>query len=298
MAVGAGLGTYQVPTRPEDVLDMVSNISPFDAQLVTGLGKSKAENTLHQWTEDTYAAAADNAAAEGDEITTVDLTAPAYGFNFTQIFRKVIQVTRTEAKVGAYGIKDMFQHKKVKAAKELTQDMEYAVMRGSGVSGTTSAARRMKGVLAFISTNATAQTSGTCLTEVLFNDLLADTWTNSRLPANEVYSGLYLKRAISAYTAGATKNVEITDKRLVNAVDVYESDASEGLVKLFKHRHIPTDTVAAIRNEMFKIAYLDNPQVVPLGRTGDAEKAYVVAEATLECHGEKANAKRSGYFVG
>lgn len=296
MAVKAGQGTYQTPTRKEDVLDLVTNVSPTDTQLVSGLGTSTAANTSHEWPEDTFAAAAANAKIEGDELTTTDQQGPSKGVNFTQILTKPYRVTRTEQKIGGYGTPNMMQYRKVKAAKELANDMEYALMRSSGVSGTSAAARSMKGVVAFITTNATAQTSGTCLTEVLFNDILEDTWVNSAMPADEVYTGIYLKRAISAFTAGSTKFTEVEDKRLVNAVDVYEADTT--VVKLFKHRHIDTDMVIAIRNEVFKLAYLDRPFAETIAKTHDSEAAVMITELTLECRGEKTSAKRSGYFVG
>jgi hypothetical protein len=34
---------------------------------------------------------------------------------------------------------------------------------------------------------------------------------------------------------------------------------------------------------MFKIAYLRNPKNVPLAKTGDADRAEIIGEMTLEC---------------
>jgi hypothetical protein len=152
----------------------------------------------------------------------------------------------------------------------------------------------MKGLKAWL-TNATAQ-SGVSYTETTLNDDLQAVWDDGT-QVNAIYAPMYLKRKISAFTAGATKNVETTDRRLVNSVDVYQADAASN-VKLFAHRFVTVagDTnydIVGINEEMFKIAYLRNPKNVPLAKTGDADKAQIVGEMTLECLHDNAGFKRT-----
>ena len=85
----------------------------------------------------------------------------------------------------------------------------------------------------------------------------------------------------------ATKNVETTDKRLVNAVDVYESSFAP-LVKIFLHRYVDSDatcaTIAngnmflAIDSSKYAVSYLRKPFIRELARTGDSKKGEVVGK--------------------
>jgi len=99
-----------------------------------------------------------------------------------------------------------------------------------------------------------------------------------------------MKRKISGFTAGATKNVNSSDKRLINTVDVYESDAAK-VVKLFAHRYVNLSSNGAtvvghdlvgIKNDRFRIAYLRKPEMIDLAKTGDSDKGEFVTEYTLE----------------
>jgi len=59
-----GLITYQDASRREDLIDVVSNVSPSETPLLSGLPMgSPANNTLHQYTTDTFTTYSDNAQA-------------------------------------------------------------------------------------------------------------------------------------------------------------------------------------------------------------------------------------------
>jgi hypothetical protein len=120
----------------------------------------------------------------------------------------------------------------------------------------------------------------------MLNDYLQNVW-NVGTEVNAIYCPMVLKRRISSFTANATKYFDQGDKRLINAIDVYSSDAAK-MVKLFPHRHvtISTDTnydIVGINEDMFKIAYLRKPSIREMAKDGDATKGNVVLEATLEC---------------
>ncbi len=297
-----GMQTYDATNRREDLADIIGDVTPTETPLLSGLGQSTAMNTLHEWLTDGLAVSADNAVAEGSDATIADLTAPVRKNNVTQIIRKVLQVTDTEAAVKHAGLTDMYAFQLQKALKEFAKDAEKALIAGTRASGSSGVARRMDGIIAFITTNATSKASGTSLSETEFNDIMADIWGQTDKAANEVYVGQYLKRAISGYTAGSTKYIESKDKRLTNAVDVYEGDF--GVVKIFKHREVPVAAgsagVLVINSDYWKVAYLNGrkPKHTPLSKTGSATKGMVEGELTLESINEKASAYRKGYFVG
>jgi len=203
--------------------------------------------------------------------------------NYTQIFRQGYKVSDTERAVNTAAFNDRYAYEGVKALKMLKNDMEYAVMRGSLVCGSASAGQ-LKGIKNWLSL--VSSQSGVSLSETHLNDYLQLVWTNGT-EVNAIYTGMSMKRRISGYTAGATKNVDITDRRLVNAVDIYEADAAK-MVKLFAHRHVTVsgDTnkdVVCLNEDLWKVAYLRKPFDREIPRTGDATKGEVVAEATLEC---------------
>lgn len=274
---------YEDKAVREDLLSVLTNLSPTDTQLVTGLGVSSASATRHEWLTDTLTAVKNNAFIEGVDATFPTVTNPTRLLNYTQIFRQGYRVSDTERAVNTAAFNDRYAYEGVKALKMLKNDMEYAIMRGSLACGCATAGQ-LKGIKNWLSL--VSIQSGVSLSEQHLNDYLQVVWTNGT-EVNAIYTGMKMKRRISAYTAGATKNINSEDRRLVNAVDVYEADAAK-LVKLFAHRHVTVsgDTnydVVCLNEDLWKIAYLRKPFDREIPRTGDATKGEVVAEATLEC---------------
>lgn len=294
-----GLITHMDTTRAEDVVDIITNVAFKKTPFYSGLAESVATNTLHEWLTDTYASSADNAVVEGSDATIVDHTQPSRANNVVQMFRKAVTVSDTERAVKVYGSSDPYQYQFQKSLTELARDIEKALVAGTRASGASGTARRLDGVLAKVTTNATARNSGTSLSETEFNDIMAGVWNSGTDQfADEVYVGSYLKRVISGYTAGATKQIQSEDKRLTNSVDVYEGDF--GIHKIFLHREVPTNTLLAVDSSKWRVAYLSGrrPTHVPLAKTGSSTKGMIEGELTLEALNEASSAKRSGYFVG
>lgn len=268
----------------EDLLNVLTNLSPKQTQLVTGLGTAKADSIRHEWLIDTLGSVKANAYVEGVDASYSTATNPTRLYNYTQIFREGYDVTDTERAVNTAAFNDRFAYEATKAMTEIKNDMEYAIMRGSLASGTGSAARYMRGIK--MSVSLVTSQSGVSLSEAILNDYFQNVWDNTSSEVNAVFGSMYIKRKISGFTAGTTKNLDANDKRLVNAVDVYQGDAATN-VKLFAHRYVTVtnDTnydVVAINEDMFKIAYLRKPFTRELAKTGDSTKGEVVTELTLE----------------
>jgi hypothetical protein len=282
----------------EDLVPIVTNISPKETPLLSGLGEgAKATNTLHEYLTDTFAAAADNANAEMSAFTVGDHTGPSRANNITQIFLENIQVSRTQMLINS-GEGSPFEYQIKKYLTKHAKDVELALMAGSKASGASATARRLAGVIANISTNKTARNSGDSLSETVFNDIIAMIKGSTDEVADEIYVGTTLKRDISGFTGGATKNVDVTDKRLVSAVNVYEGDF--GIHKIFWHRNLSNAANAkelvAIRNEYWKISWLDKTHMEKLPiESIDRRRAQAVSELTLEARGEASSAYYSGF---
>jgi len=246
---------------------------------------------MHIWLKDTLKSVATNAHIEGADATYPDRTDPERIYNHCQIVRVGYDVTDTERAVDNAGFADRYSYETAKALKEWKNDAEYALMRGSVATGTGTAARSLKGVKRFLLSNNYTNASGVSLTEDLLNDRFQDVWDDGTT-VNALYVPMHMKRKISGFTAGATKNVDTTDRRLVNAVDVYEGDAAP-MVKLFAHRYVRVsgDTnydVVGIDEDKFRVAYLRKPFTRELAKTGDSTKGEVIGELTLECLHENA----------
>jgi len=172
--------------------------------------------------------------------------------------------------------------------KEIKRDMEAAALQntaGDYATGSTTIARQIKGVEAFVTTN-TATTTLT-VTQTGINTQLQAAWLAGGNPDTILVNGAN-KQNISAMTTGVTKNLDANDRRLTTAVDVYESDF--GVLKVVPDRFDNTQTVKILEMDLFRMAVLRNMSVEPLAKTGDTTKRQILCEWTLECRAETGNA--------
>lgn len=288
-------------TMVEDVTNFITNVSYNTTPFYSGIGESTAQNTLHSWLVDAYAASADNAQSEGYTTTYTDPVVPTRSPNIVQLFGKDIRVSNTEMRVAHYGMRDPYAYQLEKKMVELARDIEKALVAGTTASGNSGVARRLNGAIALITTNKTTRNSGTSLSETEFNDTLESIYDNGTdLTVDKAFMGASLKRAVSGYTAGSTKFTYAEGLKLYNTVAVYESDF--GVVTTFLEREVPTTTgnkgVLMVDSSKWKTAYLTDgrPQHIPMGLQGSAKVGILEAELTLEALNEKSSAYRVGYI--
>lgn len=309
MAVGGYVYTYPDVARRESLLDAMNMLEPTDTQLLSGIMQGPANNTLHEWTIDTLEAVGDNAQAEGADAPADASNDPTRPVNVTQIFAKTAKVSGSEnadnlRRVGG----QRMSRELTKKMKALKNDIELALIRGSIASGVASnsaaSARRLKGVKNWITTN-TSNYSGVSLTETILNDIFEKQWDQGA-ESDAVYTPMKGKRRISAFTAGATKNVDIKDRRLILAVDVYQSDAAK-MVKLFPHRHVtrsgdygttatPGFDLLSLNEKTWGTAWYRRPFTKDLAETGDFTAKEMITELTLESRSELANGQGRVFF--
>lgn len=291
-----GLITYQDGSRREDLIDVVTNISPSETPLLTGLPMgSAATQTLHEYTTDTYAAAADDAATEAAGFTAVDLTQPSRSNNICQIFKEDILVSETE--IAVRGVVEPYNYQIQKNMVQHAKNIELALMAGSRASGSSGVARRLQGVINGIATNSTTRNSGASLGEADFENIMQLIWNSTGYVATEVFTGATLRRDISGFTTAVTRFVAEDDKKLVKPVDVYESNF--GVHKIYLHRNVPSGAnalaIVAINPQFWRKSYLRPTHLLPLAPDGDRRRGSVITEMTLEIRGEAASAAVLGY---
>lgn len=294
-----GLITYDDTTRKEDVVDLVTNVDFKSTPFISRIGRGTASNTLHEWQVDSYAAAASNAAVENSDATVVDLTQPTRVTNIVQIFRKVISVSDTERALPHYGMGDPFEYQTEKKMVELARDLELAAILGTRASGASGVARSMDGAVALITTNKTAQTSGTSFTEDQLNSLLAMVYTNGTdEDVDLLMTGVYLKRVIDKMSTNTTRFMDAEKFKQVLRTDVYVS--SFGSHEVTIERNIPAGAILGVDTSKWRLDWLvgRDLKVTPLAKTGSSTKALLEGECTLVAMNEKSSFYASGYFAG
>ena len=238
-------------------------------------------------------------AAEGAAATYSDLTQPSRRGNVTAIISQTFRVSGTERAVAVPAMGDPLAYQKGKALKEWKMKSEFQLLRGAVASGSSGVARQMAGIQNVVTTVVTARNSGTSLSESEFNDMCQESWDEAGVNSFDlVCTTGGLRRKISSFTAGATKNVDAEDKRLTRPVEVYESDF--GIKKILPaHRYVDntagTVVLLGLREDTFKVAWLRPVFTEMLAKDGDRENGQVVGEWTLEYRAERASTKRTGY---
>ncbi len=290
MAQGSAVLTYDAIGNKEDLGDIIFNITPSETPMLSRFGKTKATATTHEWIQDSLATSADNAIIEGADYTYAKPTARTRISNWTQIFATSVEVSDTQRAVMKAGIEDEFAYQMAKKMKEHARDIEYALVNGTGNSGASGTARRLKGLLTLISTNNTTGTGtgNEALTESMFNDLLQNIWNSGGRP-NTVYVNGGQKRVISGFTGGSTKNVNSSEKEIINGVDVYDSDF--GRLKIILDRFMPAGTIVALDDDMWKVAVLRPTHKVDVSKIGSATRGVIESELTLEARHEASGGK-------
>lgn len=223
---------------------------------------------------------------------TYDGNDPTRALNILHIISVGFDVTDSEQATDRYGApEDRVAYETEKALKDWGNNAEFALLRSTIVTGNNSTARQMEGLKECL-TLETSQ-SGVSLTETILNDYLQNVWDEGA-DVDLILAPMYHKRKISAFDGqGGSKFYNQDDKRLVLPIEIYESDASGKPVKLVSHRYVQQsgDThfdILGIAMDHFATAWLREPKVRPLAKTGDSERRQVVGELTLECRSDEA----------
>jgi hypothetical protein len=227
--------------------------------------------------------------------------------NICQISYKVPRVTGTQRAVEHAGRDDELAYQEMLKGLELKRDME-AILVGTNqakVTGNDTTARKTASVLSWIKSNTSkgatgsdpsaadgtgTRTDGTqrAFTEANLKSVLQSIWNAGGKP-DMIMVGGFNKQAFSSFTGRATPIENVDSKKIVAAVDVYESDF--GRLKVVPNRFQRTRDVLVLQMEMWAIAYLNGRRMVsiPLARTGDSERRQMLSEYSLVARNEKSS---------
>jgi hypothetical protein len=318
MGVTAGtIQTYGFATLREDLSSAENMISPTETPFLTAIKKVKAKNKLHEWPlTELGAVDASNIVIEGEAAPAVNSgITPFRRQNFTQISDKVLLLSDSTPKHDeAAGTESMAKQVSYKL-KELKRDKETMLLQGNAAApGSASVARQSAGFGAFLITNPTRAAAGTpiaptlsnsprtgdgypnaaasggtaeALTEANFNLAMMNAWNSGGNPTYAYVTAAHKRKISTTFVANATRYKSADDKKLVAAIDVYESDF--GQVQIVPDRFMTTGSIYLVDPEYVALATLMETRQVPLARTGHAESILIQCEYTLEVGNEKAH---------
>lgn len=275
---------------------------------MAAIARVKATHTKHEWLTDTLAApSAGNAQIEGDDAGADVISAATRLANYTQISRKVAQVSGTDQAVkGAANVNTM-QYALMKKSKELKKDMEAALFASQAyVAGSAGVARVLAGIPAWLQTatdfgaaganpvtqGSTTRTDGTlrAIGETNVKTVLAASYTATGRNPKLAFMSAPHKQLFSTFTGNVTRFVDVSGAKakLETAYEVYVSDFGE--IKLIPDLQMRTRDIIFINPEYIALAYLRAFEKVPLSKTGDSDRIALYAEYTLEMRNEAGHA--------
>jgi hypothetical protein len=290
----------------EDLSDIIYNIDPTETPFASGIERVKTAATLHEWQTQALAAAnSTNSVLEGDDAANDTTTATVRLTNIHQISRKVAQVSGTQRVVDHAGRGDELDYQKMLKGKELKRDMETILLanqqKATGALGT---ARGVAAVLAWIFTNTSKGTNGSdpvangvssrtdgsmrAFSEALLKSVLQSAWVNGGQP-DTIMVGGFNKQNFSTFTGRSSPIEQATSRKIVAAVDVYESDF--GRLKVVPNRFMRSRDCLVLQMDMWALGTLPGRNFItfPLAKTGDSDRWEVLSEYSLEARNEKAN---------
>ena len=317
MAVDSATTTrYEQKGEREQLTNKIYNLAPMDTPFMTAIGRgSAATNTKVEWQTDDLAAAAENAALEGDDATYVTAAATVRLANHTQIFTKSVVVSGTGQALSTAGRRNELLYQVDKRTKEIKRDMEFAMTRNrASDDGSRLTARTLAGFEAWIETNDSRGTGGSdggfvtstqlvtaatdasstnqrTFTEALLKAAIKSTWDATGDHTPLVIVGSFNKQVASGFSGIATQYQDHGNAKsskniaILGAADIYVSDFG-------KHKIVPDhfsrDRSAMLVNpKHWEARYLRPFKINPLAKSGDADKRQLIAELTICSKNEK-----------
>ena len=288
------------PGMAEDFQDMIFEISPVETPYLTAAKKIKVSARVHQWQEDSLAAASSNVQAEGDDASFTTATPTTILSSPCQISRKTVNVSATLDAVKKYGRKSESARLIAKYGRELKRDMEFTLVRNQSSTSTVTA-RATGGFECWISGNIVAANAGETtdysvrgfssgdviapedgslktFEEADLRSALGLAWADGGDPSM-ILMNTTQKARFDAFTGVATKYNEVKGQNqasIIGSADVYISSFGNHVVKL--DRYVRDSAVLCIDPEYIAVGTLRPMQRVELAKTGDGSKEMLVVE--------------------
>jgi hypothetical protein len=302
------LDSYDVKGIREDLSDVIYNISPEETPFYTACAKAKATNTFHEWQTDALRSSAENAHIEGDDTVAESRGVTSRLGNYTQIFKNAVVIPGTDQGLNKAGRAREMAYQVLKIAKEQKLDIEKAMFANQArVAGSSSAARKLAGVPAWLNTNTNFQSGSsgadptgdgtnartddgtpTAFSQTKFDSVMQQVWVSGGKP-DSVYLSAFQMNLALGFTGNNNQrsNVVAEDETVIKHMSVYVTPW--GTVEFKPTRENRGRDVFIMQDDMWAVGVLRSTRNEELAKTGDNEKRQVLTELTLVSRNEKAN---------
>ena len=302
------LDSYDVKGIREDLSDVIYDISPEETPFYTACAKAKAANTFHEWQTDALRSSADNAHIEGDDTIAESRGVTSRLGNYTQIFKNAVVIPGTDQGLNKAGRAREMAYQVLKIAKEQKLDIEKAMFANQArVAGSSSAARRMAGAPAWLTTNTNFQSGSsgadptgdgtnartddgtpTAFSQTKFDSVMQQIWVSGGKP-DSVYLSAFQMNVALGFTGNNNQrsNIVAEDEKVIKHMSVYVTPW--GTVEFKPTRENRGRDVFILQDDMWAVGVLRSTRNEELAKTGDNEKRQVLTELTLVSRNEAAN---------
>ena len=301
----------------EDLTDVLTILAPEETPVLSLAAKSKATATFNEWTVDALATPSTTGIQEGADISTYTdkFTNRARLGNYIQLFRRDYMVSQLQQAVESVGPARLAEAE-AKSIRELKRDVEKTICSDNDRSAEDGASVRyqMRGLGLWLSNTpgadvpsayrtptASINSSGTTLTENVFNGLVASIFSQTgNVDALTLVAGTTLRRTISGFARSdgqSTENVYhvnqmADDKQVTLSVNTYDSDF--GLISVVNGN--PVCLPDSSRGYLINPNYIGVAELLSVGSTrvpnaGGGEKGFVDAALTLQVMSPLAHGK-------
>lgn len=314
MTVPTGtLQTFQAIGNREALSDSITDITPMERPFMANISTGSANAVLEEWQTDALdAASATNANVEGDDSATNTATATTRLANNCMIGKKTVRVSGTQRAVLSAGRRDEYSYQTAKRGRELVRDIERSLCANvAATAGAAGTARQTAGISLWLYDNqvklgtanttiavtsgapSTAPTAGTAatFTEAHLKSGIQAAWDAGGEPGM-VLLGSHNKQLASSFGGIATQyrdNPQTGPGVIIASADVYVSDFGEH--KIVASRFTETEEVYGLDLDYWELRYLRPIQRENLSKTGDSDRAHMVAEYCLCSMAPDANFK-------
>jgi hypothetical protein len=319
MATTATFDTYKAVGIREDLADVIYNIAPTDTPFVSNIASGTAKGIRHEWQKDTLASPADSRVAEGATASMATLDATTRLYNLCQINQKALTISGSDLVADNAGRGVEMAYQEAKKGLELRRDIEYTCVfvnripvAGAGNSGGSPTARGAATLQGWLSSNVDVSATGTpsvkvanpgesgwtamtlagtdrAFTEGLLTGIIDEIYLEGGNP-DMIMANTKQKRVITDSFVGRADSIvdqDLKGKRIVSAVDFYESDY--GVLSIVPNRYMITGGVYVLDSEMWEISYYRPFMTKDLAVTGDNESKQMIVEWTLTSKQEAAS---------
>lgn len=288
--------SYNMRGKKEVFADWISNISPAVTPFTSMCKKTKTQNVFYEWQTDSLSVPdLDNSHVEGSLAEGSELAPTELVYNWTQLFRKVVVVSDTAGAVDSYGRNSEVEYQIQKASKELKRDVETTFLAydsdgGPSLPGKGSVTYSLG---SFVRKGAYHKLRKDSFSEDLFG-LLEAAYLVGAEPTIILYHPDF-----AGFLANMQEETETSyrifrnDTRFEKRVEVIESPLGQKILCI-PDLFVPKDHLYLLDPKMCEMVSLREPKVIPLGKTGSAEKWMIEQEVGLRV--KNPNAIFMGYI--